>query len=187
MTNSNAQNTMLVLPNMLGMEKTIELIGARHETFFYRNMHKRLIDHLIVNDQRWRKINGPLVYAVTDSCGVIRYFGKWESATALFSRWVRHKTIHHQERARNFYLSELDDKRAPLSVWSISVSELKSKLPVSIQGLSEKNIAVGLEALWIKRWRNQLDWNHRDEPVPTGFDDGDFWSANVNSSGLNPI
>ena len=42
-------------------------------------MHKRIsiIDHHVISDRRWRKINGPLVYAVTDKFGVIRYIGKW--------------------------------------------------------------------------------------------------------------
>jgi hypothetical protein len=169
------ENKMPITPNMLGMEKTIELTGARHETFFYRNMHKRLIDHRVVNEQRWKKIAGPLVYAVTDSTGTIRYIGKWVTATALSSRWVRHKTIHHQERARNLYIRELDAGRGPLAVWSISVQELRSRLPANTQSLANDEIADALEALWLQRWRNQLSWNHRNEPVREGFDDGDYW------------
>lgn len=46
----NFESKMLVVPTMLGVEKTIELICARRETFFYRNMHKRLIDHHVIND-----------------------------------------------------------------------------------------------------------------------------------------
>jgi hypothetical protein len=48
-------------------------------------------------------------------------------------------------------------------------------LPTAIQGLTNKDIAVGLEALWIQRWRDQLSWNTRVEPVPSGFDDENFW------------
>ncbi len=166
---------MLITPAMLGMEKTIELIGARQETFFYRGMHKRLIDHRVVNEQRWKNIAGPLIYAVTDKSGVVRYIGKWVTASALRSRWVRHKTIHHQERARNLYIAELDAGRGPLSVWSVSVSELKSKLPTSVQKQTDEDVADALEALWIQRWRSQLSWNQRGEPVSAEFDDGDYW------------
>lgn len=166
----------LVLPTILGMEKTIELISAREDTFFYRGMDKRLIDYKIINERRWSKISGPLVYAVADNYGYIRYIGKWETESALYCRWIRHKTIHHQERARNFYIAELDAKRGPLSVWAVSISELKSRLPIHIQCLPEKLIAQGLEALWIQRWRNQLFWNNRNELVPAGFDDGSYWA-----------
>jgi len=174
MNNSTFKNT--VSPADLGMEKVIELVGARNENFFYRKKHKRIIDHRVINEHRWNKIAGPLVYVVTDSGGTIRYIGKWESATPLHSRWLRHKTIHHQERARNLYISELDAGRGPLAVWSTSIGELKNRLPKEVQSLPEKEIAAALEALWIQRWKNQLSWNDRMEPIPAGFYDGNYWN-----------
>lgn len=175
MKQSIASPEALIGPEMLCMKKAIELVEARKETFFYRNMDKRIIEHRVVNHIRWEKIAGPLVYAVTDKDGVIRYVGKWVSETALYSRWMRHKTIHHQERARNLYITELDSGNGPLSVWSISVREIRSKLPLHTQQLTEKEIAAGLEALWIHRWRSQLNWNDRKEHIPDGFCDGEYW------------
>src|SRR5688500_10988411 len=96
----DSKTETLILPTMLHMEKAIELSRALPETFFYRGMNKRLIDYKVTNDQRWSKIRGPLVYAVTDGYGVIRYIGKWVTATSLYCRWIRHKAIHHQESAR---------------------------------------------------------------------------------------
>lgn len=164
-----------VTPEALGMEKVIEMLSARQETFFYRNKHKRIIDHRVINERRWKNIDGPLLYAVTDHQGQIRYIGKWETATPLHSRWLRHKTIHHQERARNIYIAELDAGRGPLAVWSTSVAELKNRLPDAMRGLTGANLAAGLEALWIRRWKDQLLWNERIEPLLVGFHDGEYW------------
>lgn len=165
----------VVAPAALGMEKVIEMVTARHETFYYRNKHKRIIDHHVVNERRWKNINGPLVYAVTDCQGIIRYIGKWESSTPLHSRWLRHKTIHHQERARNLYISELDAGRGPLAVWSVSIAELKNRLPAPTHSMPDADVAANLEALWIQRWKSQLLWNDRQEPLSTGFHDGEYW------------
>lgn len=170
-------NVPLVTPEALGMEKAIEMVAARKETFFYRNQHKRIIDHRVINEHRWKKIAGPLVYVVTDHQGLIRYIGKWETATPLHSRWLRHKTIHHQERARNLYIAELDAGRGPLTVWSASVAELKGRLPSVMQGMADANLAAGLEALWIRRWKEQLLWNERLEPLLDGFHDGEYWKS----------
>jgi DNA polymerase III subunit epsilon len=164
-----------ITPEKLGLEKTIELTASRSETFFYRDMHKRIIDHKVVNEKRWKDVVGPLVYVVTDSTGNIRYVGKWVTATPLYARWIRHKTIHHQESTRNLYLSELDAGRGPLAVWSVSVDELRRKLPANISTKDPKEIATGLEAIWIQRWKAQLHWNTRLEPVPSGFSDGEYW------------
>ena len=164
-----------ITPERLGMEKAIELTAGRTETFFYRDMHKRIIDHRVVNEKRWKGIVGPLLYAVTDYSGQVRYVGKWVTSTALNARWIRHKTIHHQESSRNIYLAELDAGRGPIAVWSISVEELRQKLPSIVSVLPPKDIAVGLEALWIQRWKGQLKWNTRIEPVPFGFGDGEYW------------
>lgn len=167
----------LIRPEHLGMEKVIEMISARQETFFYRDQHKRIIDHVVLNENRWNKIRGPLIYAVTDHQGIIRYVGKWVTATALQSRWLRHATIHHQEKARNIYIKELDEGRGPIAVWSISTAELKSRLPAIAQQMLDKDLAQALEALWINRWQKQLLWNSRPEPLTPGFDDGDFWQS----------
>lgn len=164
-----------ITPERLGMEKTIELTASRIEKFFYRDMHKRIIDHRVVNEKRWKSIVGPLVYVVADHSGQIRYVGKWVTSTALNARWIRHKTIHHQESSRNIYLAELDAGRGPLTVWSTSIEELKPKLPSTVSAMNPKNIAIGLEALWIQRWKDQFKWNSRIEPVPEGFSDGNYW------------
>jgi DNA polymerase-3 subunit epsilon len=173
--NTLQTESVCITPEMLGMEKVIELVTARKETFFYRNMHKRIIDHVVVNDHRWKLTPGPLLYAVCDQSGTIRYIGKWVTANAIYNRWIRHKTIHHQESTRNRYIGELDAGNGPLSVWSISAKELRSKLPEFVQRKSDKEIAEGLEGLWINRWYQQLSWNERRELVPFGFDDGNFW------------
>ncbi|MGZ8212884.1 MAG: exonuclease domain-containing protein [Methylosarcina sp.] len=168
-------STAFISPKMLGMEKVIELVNARKDTFFYRKMHKRIIDHTVVNEKRWKSIPGPLLYAVSDKSGIIRYIGKWVTANAIYNRWIRHNTIHHQESTRNRYISELDSGNGPLSVWSVSVKELRSKLPKHVQMLADREIAEGLEGLWINRWYQQLSWNERRELVPANFDDGSFW------------
>jgi DNA polymerase-3 subunit epsilon len=166
-----------ITPEKLGMEKAIELTASRAETFFYRNEHKRIIDHRVVNEKRWNGVGGPLLYVVTDHSGQIRYIGKWVSGTPLYARWIRHKTIHHQKSTRNVYLAELDAGRGPLAVWSVSVDELRGKLPTHISAQNSKDIATGLEAIWIERWKTQLLWNTKSEPVPPGFTDGEYWCS----------
>lgn len=171
-------NTMLITtisPDKLGMEKVIELVSAGHETFYYRGKHKRVIAHRVINEHRWRNIRGPLIYVVTDGSGTIRYVGKLEADTALHSRWLRHDTVHHQERTRNIYIEELEAGRGPLTVWSTSARELKPKLPGDAQRLHDVEIACKLESLWIQRWKNQFLWNKRMEPVSAGFSDGEYW------------
>lgn len=176
---NSAKNVPHITPEALGLEKAIEMVAARQETFFYRNKHKRIIDHRVINEHRWKKIHGPLVYVVTDHQGQIRYIGKWETATPLYSRWLRHKTIHHQESTRNRYIAELDAGRGPLTVWSASVAELKDRLPSAMQGIDDASLAAGLEALWIRRWKEQLHWNDRLEPLLDGFYDGDYWKSYI--------
>ncbi len=171
-----SMNTSAVTPEKLGMHRAIDLTAALTETFHYRKKDKRVIRHSVVDPSRWRELAGPLLYAVTDRLGVIRYVGKWESDTPLHSRWLRHDTIHHQERARNLYIRELDAGNGPLNVWSITVRELRGTLPREVAALSDKALAVALEAFWIRQGRAQLHWNKRDEPVPVGFHDGGLWS-----------
>lgn len=164
-----------ITPQCLGLEKAIDLVAARQETFFYRGKDKRIIDHRVANERRWRGVPGPFVYAVTDRFGLVRYVGKWESFTPLHSRWLRHDTIHHHEKTRKLYLAELDGGRGPLQVWSISSEEIRARLPESSATMSALDIAKGLEALWIKRWKPHLTWNGRDEKLVPGFDDGEYW------------
>ncbi|MDO5679512.1 MAG: exonuclease domain-containing protein [Pelistega sp.] len=167
----------LVQPSALGMEKTIELVCARQETFYYRQQYKRIIDYHVVNQRRWKEVRGPLVYAVTDHQGLIRYIGKWNSNTALYARWLRHQKIHHQERARNLYIKELEAGHGPITVWSVSISEIKHRIPHHPNIADDAKLANALEALWIQRWKDQLLWNNRPEPIMPGFHDGDFWNA----------
>ena len=159
----------MLTPDHFGMEKAIELTGALRETFFYRAKHKRIIKHQVVSQKRWEKIAGPLLYAVTDHAGVIRYIGKWVSQTALYSRWIRHNTIHHQESARNFYIKELDDGRGPLAVWSISIEEIRHQFPEAIRDWPGKQLAEDLEAFLIRHGREQLIWNRKEESLTSAF------------------
>lgn len=162
-------NLNVTSPNTLGMQKVVELVSAGQDTFFYRGKHKRKVAHKVINDHRWNSIEGPLLYAVADVDGLIKYVGKWVSTTPLQSRWVRHGTIHHHERTRNLYIGHLDAGFAPLSIWSVSIAELHPHLPTAIGDLSEKEIAMGLEALFIKTWQGQFDWNKTIPSVPFLF------------------
>lgn len=131
----NNLKTSAVTPEKLGMHRAIELTDALIKTFHYRSKDKRIISHRVTDPRRWRELAGPLLYAVTDRQGVIRYVGKWESDTPLYNRWIRHDTIHHQERARNLYIRELDAGNGPLGVWSITVRELRNSLPKEVAAL----------------------------------------------------
>ena len=159
-------------PQNLRMELAIELHGVRDETFFYRGEHKPIIDYRIVNNKRWSSTPGPLLYGVTDTSGVIRYIGKSLELGGLRSRWVRRNCIHHGG-TRKFYMEELTNVRRPLQVWSITTVELRRLLPPS--SFDDRIIAKGLEALWQHRWKSQLRWIKRVEPLVAGFDDGDYW------------
>ena len=158
---------------VLGMEPVFEMITApADKTFFYRREHKRVIEPRILDDNRLRRVAGPLLYGVADHSGVLRYVGKWVSPTPLYARWFRHEHIHHQTSSRRHYLEELDQGRAPLVVWSASVRELRPRLPQS--DLSDYQLTEALEALWVSRWRSQL-WNKNCPACPAGFTDGEYW------------
>lgn len=157
----------------LGMEPAFEMIAApANKTFYYRSEYKRIIEPRVLNDNRLRHVIGPLVYAVADHCGTLRYVGKWVSPTALYARWFRHDHIHHQTSSRRHYLEELDQGRSPLIVWSASARELRPRLPAS--DLGDYALAEALEGLWVERWRSQL-WNKNRPPYPAGFSDGEYW------------
>lgn len=157
-------------PDNLGMQMAVELVSARQDTFFYRGIHKRIIEHKVVNNARWSTIKGPLLYCVADRNGVIRYVGKWVTSTPLYARWIRHSTIHHHEQSRNLYLEQLDANLGPLSIWSVSIEELLPCLPADIKALPTKEIAMGLEALFVNNWKEQqLHWNDKSIQVPPLF------------------
>jgi len=169
------QTQLFSAPQSLGLQRAIELVSApTGHTFFYRNEHKRVIEHGWRDEYRCKQIRGPLLYAVTDGAGVVRYFGKWESDTALDSRWYRHSYIHHQTTTRQRILAELDSGRGPLSVWAASVREIRNELPAETRSLREKDLAVALEAAWINRWKCQL-WNKQRPSMLHGFSDGNYW------------
>ncbi|NOQ50484.1 MAG: hypothetical protein GQ557_02305 [Mycoplasmataceae bacterium] len=163
-------------PEKLGLKKSFEMVDApKGKTFHYRNEDKRVIEPGWCNEHRLRNIKGPLIYAVTDNSGIIRYVGKWVSDTPLYQRWFRRKHIHHQTSSRNIYISELDQGKKPLTVWSASAVELKKlPLPDATLTMSNRDLVQNLEALWIQRWKPQL-WNKNHEPMVSGFTDGEYW------------
>lgn len=142
---------------------------AQADSFFYRSMHKRIIAFDVLDPHRWLRIAGPLVYMVAEADGTLRYVGRHLNENALKHRWVRRGHLHHQEAARNLYIQHLEAGRGPLTVWSASAAELRPHL--QLEGTqSNADIARGLEALWIKRWRLQL-WNASSEPLVAGVRD----------------
>lgn len=166
-------------PKRLGLHRAFQMIGAPiGRTFFYRNEHKRVIEPGWKDFQRLHNVEGPLIYAVTDFKGVVRYFGKWVSETPLYARWFRHDHIHHQTSSRKQFISELDAGRGPLTVWSASARELR-QLPLTSNSLrlSDRQLVENLEALWIIRWRAQL-WNKACPPIIPEFSDGEYWRTN---------
>jgi hypothetical protein len=156
-------------PSALGLQRAIELVSAPiGKTFFYRNEHKRIINHGWRDEHRCRNIRGPLLYAITDRAGVVRYFGKWVSETPLDSRWYRHGHIHHQTTTRNRILEVLDAGDGPLHVWAASAKEMRATLPGAPATLSDVDLIEGLEALAIGKWRGQL-WNKQHPEPPLDF------------------
>lgn len=166
--------TAFCSPDRLGLERAFVMTAAPPgKTFFYRQEHKRVIESCVIDDRRLRSLAGPLIYAVTDSAGAMRYVGKWVSTTPLYARWFRHDVVHHQTSSRTFYLSELDAGRAPLTVWSLSATELRHRIPAQPL-MTDVQLIENLEGLWIQRWGPQL-WNKQRPPVAPGFSDGDYW------------
>lgn len=159
-------------PKKLGLQRAFEMLSApTNETFFYRNDHKRVIKTGWIDEIRLHRINGPLVYAVTDRGGTVRYIGKWVSQTPLYARWFRHNHIHHQTSSRKHYISELDAGRGPLTVWSAAADEIRRMpLPPGAEEYSDRELIEYLEALWINRWKTQL-WN---KAVPSTAKSRDF-------------
>jgi hypothetical protein len=163
-------------PRELGLVATFEMIAApAGKTFFYRKEHKRVIDARVLDSARLHDVRGPLIYGVTDHRGDLRYVGKWVSLTPLYARWFRREHVHHQASSRGFYLDELDAGRGPLTVWSSSAVELRDRIALA-RGLTNVALVDAVEALWIRRWREQL-WNRKLPAVPPGFSDGEYWKA----------
>lgn len=165
-------------PQYLGMQRSFEMIAApRGKTFRYRNEDKRIIEPGWRDEHRLRKIMGPLIYAVTDSEGVVRYFGKWVSQTPLYARWFRHDRIHHQTSSRKKFIEALDAGKSPLTVWSAAAGELRRlPMPKETSEFDDQRFIENLEALWIQRWRSQL-WNKQVPSLNPGFSDGNFWQS----------
>jgi hypothetical protein len=153
----------------LGLKRAIELVSAPiGKTFFYRNEHKRIINHGWRDEHRCRGVRGPLLYAITDNEGIVRYVGKWVSETPLDSRWYRRGHIHHQTTTRNHILEVLDAGDGPLNVWSASAKEIRAALSEAPATLNDIDFVEGLEALAIRKWRDQL-WNKRQPPPLVDF------------------
>ncbi len=160
----------------IGMEPVFSLTRARTETFYYRKKHKRIIDHTVLHPQRMDRMPGPLLYAVVDRDGIARYVGKWVTSNAIRNRWVRHATIHHHESTRRYYISELEQDKGPLTVWSVTVDEIRGRLPTQVMAMDGKILAKNLEGLWYQRWRSQFHWNDKAIAPTPGFTDGEFWN-----------
>lgn len=163
-------------PKRLGLHRSFEMVAAPSaKTFYYRDEQKRVIEPGWRDEHRLRQVNGPLIYAVTDSCSVVRYIGKWVSKTPLYARWFRRNHIHHQTSSRKRFIAELDAGRTPLTVWSASAVEIREQpIPRETQNLSERRLVENLEGLWIARWRKQL-WNIQEPLVAPEFFDGEYW------------
>jgi hypothetical protein len=143
-------------PQKLALHRAMEMVSAPlGKTFFYRGEHKRIITPGWFDEHRLKIVLGPSVYAVTDAQGIVRYFGRHLDETPVYSRWFRHGFIHHQRSSRTAYLVELDAERAPLTLWTSSVAELRTYLPEECQHLCTIELAKNLEALWVNRWRQQ--------------------------------
>jgi len=172
----NKKGELFGEPQRLGLHRSFEMVAAPvNKTFFYRNEHKRVIEPGWTDPHRLHNIPGPLIYAVTDLDGLVRYIGKWVSETPLYARWFRHEHIHHQTSSRKRFIAELDAGRGPLTVWSASAQELRRfPLPSDTTRLSAKQFIENLEALWINRWRGQL-WNKACPAGAAAFSDGEYW------------
>jgi hypothetical protein len=164
----------------LGLFRTLQFSDAPSGmTFYYaKRKNEEHLGHLPVitsgweDERRFRKTEGPFVYAVVDSADVVRYIGKsWEKY--LHQRWLRPQSnIHHRE-SRDHILSELTAGRGPLHLWSATAAELKRHIPHH-QTMPDRTLVAGIEAQWVARWF-QLLWNNKLEPQVPGFDDREYW------------
>lgn len=164
---------MLTLSNALqfGLHPAIQMHTARRETFWYRGMHKRIIDFDVLDPERWAQKAGPCVYAVFDISGRLRYVGKHIAQTPLRSRWVRHGHLHHQQASRTAYLEHLDGQQGALQVHVGHGDSLRRALPGAQRLACDRQLATAVEALWIDRHFGRI-WNQRREPLQPGFSDG---------------
>ena len=166
----------------LGLSKTLQFTSApRGKTFYYSKRKNEehggylpVIESGWEDSYRFRRTEGPFLYAVVDVAGQVKYIGKsWE--TFLYQRWIRPQpNIHHKER-RDFILGELNAGRGPLHMWSATATELKRRIPHHAT-MEDRSFVKALEALWVDRWRTAL-WNVKLEPLTPGFHDHEYWRA----------
>ena len=147
------------------------MTAASRETFFYRDMHKRVIHFKTIDTERFERVAGPLIYAVSDRASVIRYVGRHLAGTPLRSRWIRRGHLHHQEHSRNQFINHLDAGQGDLLVSCASAQEINRALPLTASIGDPSDLIIALEALWIRRYGRQL-WNAQVPAAPAGFTDG---------------
>jgi hypothetical protein len=167
-------------PQQLGLHGTLRFAAAPDgKTFYYskrRNEEHKGNLPVIESDwedaNRFRKVRGPFIYAVTDLSGAIRYIGKsWEQF--LYQRWLRPQPFIHHRESRDHIIRDLRTGKGPLLMWSSSATELKVLVKRHL-AMEDKIFVKALEALWLHRWGSAL-WNARDEELVSGFDDGSYW------------
>lgn len=170
----------LASPSNLGLTKTLEFSSAPvGKTFYYEKRKKEVSGgHLPVIESQWedanrfRKIKGPFIYAVTEMGGAIRYIGKSEEKY-LYQRWLRPQPhIHHRE-SRDYIIRDLSQGKGPLLLWSATATELKNLVPWH-RLMHDNEFVTALEACWLDRWGTHL-WNDRSEPLHPSFNDGEYW------------
>lgn len=169
----------------LGLSRTLEFSGAPPgQTFYYHKRRDELHGgHLPVIESRWedpvrfRKTEGPFIYAVVDAAGAVRYIGK-SFEKFLQQRWLRPQPYIHHKSTRDRILAELNAERGPLNLWSSTAAEMKQRIPHH-SALPDRTFIAGLEALWLQRWRPIPGclWNEKNETLIPGFDDLEYWKA----------
>lgn len=167
-------------PERLGLHRTLRFAAAPEgKTFYYAKRKKEdhkghlpVIEFDWEDDNRFRKVMGPFVYAVTDQSGAIRYIGKsWEKF--LYQRWLRPQPYIHHRESRDYIIRDLRGGKGPLLMWSSSATELKTLVNRHLT-MEDKIFVKALEAHWLHRWGSAL-WNAGDEELHPGFDDGSYW------------
>ncbi len=157
----------------LGLKHSFDMTEApMGETFHYRHEDKQVIRFTPIKND----IPHPLVYAVTDDRGALKYIGSSNTQT-LQGRWTRpdsrssstERFVHHHKSSRDQYIKHLQSGGGPLRVYAASIQNLRPRLPDSLQSFSDKEIATNLEKLWIIHWQKQL-WNKKKEQPHPAFD-----------------
>ena len=162
------------------MSRTLQFASApTAKTFYYsKRKNEDHCGHLPVIEAGWedslrfRRTEGPFIYAVVDHTDRVKYIGKsWEKF--LYQRWLRPQPYIHHRESRDYILTELSAGRGPLHLWSATAIELKKRMPGHMT-MDDRPFVKALEALWINRWRGSL-WNDKLEPLTPGFDDHEYW------------